>query len=412
MIVITRQDDTRFIAQAYRERLPALSKRLMAQEIKMLSSQHGAHVCLIRQSRTEYDVIFSQESGFLLGELIWDYFGCPEHLIYCEALSDSAHCLLVIIRNGAVYLDKKVLSADIQKELMPILADSYRYDVYTHGDLPLRDVETFGGATFMLPKVMLNTFNHLKKPIFPKLLPSPYFELKSLSDVLRSKYLRRHSKKVVVTMVSVFALVLGWWSFSAKQDTLPTAAPTAYVNLSRYDTALATPSPRLLLSEIATKLSTFYALPGWEAAHINYSNHQFDIQMKSHGGSFWYLTDWAKRHNYQLRVLADGAQLQVPSHISDRLAPKKAVVIQASLDLFLKRMAKVLANDAVHINATRRHGSVNETQMTLDLRALSPDLLDLIGHEFDDLPISLSSINMHFRNGLIDGKIRLSLWGR
>lgn len=413
MVAIQRHDGINFIAHAYREQLVISNKRIAVQELRMLSSQHGQYVCLRRKSRHEFEACFSQQLGYLLGETVWDYLGRPDHLIYCEAIAESAHCFLVVIRNGMVYLDNKILSADVHKELLPIIADTHVYEVYTYGDVPVRDVETFGGATFVLPKKTVCKFHHLKNPLFSQLLPTPQFILKPLPEVLKSNYLRGQSRLTIVTILVLIVVLCGWWIFRSPSESSHEVIKTqAIAQLHPFEKALTSPNPAILISELSQKIDELYLMPGWKVLDLNLKGDEFEVRLQSEGGSLWYLSQWAKQHYYQLNILPDGAMLKFTSFAKKRKMPKYVSSADTSLDQFLQRMQRVLVDNSIHVEGKQKQGGVTETQMTLDLKSLSPDLLVLIGQELNDLPVSLSSVNMHLNNGLIDGKIQLSLWGR
>lgn len=412
MTVIKRKDGTQFISHVYRERMPRMAKRLLVQEIRLLSSQHGSYLCIMRGTKHHLEVAFSQEQGYLLGELVWDYFARPDNLIVCEAIAESAHCILVVIRDGAVYLDTKLLSSDIYDALVPILADDREYEVYTYGDVPVRDTDTFGNATFKLPKKIISKFNHLKVSVFERLTTSPEFELRPLPVMLRSKYLRSHHVAMAIAATAL-VVVGGWWFFGGSTPPQPvdTGVPVL-AQLQSFEVALSSPSPTQLITELGTKIDQLYLIPGWQAARITFNGDKYQVDMHADGGDLWYLTDWAKQHYYDLRITSDGAELTLESHLKKRALPKTYPNMQLAVETFMQRMKHVLATGAVHIDSSGPHGDMQETKFTLDIQELSPDLLDLVGQELGDLPLSLSSIDLRLKDGLIDGKIQLSLWGR
>lgn len=412
MIVIKRDDGVKFIAQVYREPLTVKNKRLLIQELRMLSAQHGQYVCLRRKSRQALEASFSQEPGFLLGELIWDYFGRLNNIIYCEAMSNGAHCLLVVIRHGSVYLANKLSSDQIQKELIPLLADNQVYDIYTYGDVPLRDVETFGGATFTLPKKRVSQFHYLKHPIFPQLLTAQEFELQPLPTALRSRYLRRHDVFAVVAFLFVVVFGSSFWFLATTHSDVNATTAAHFIGSAPYQAALTTPRPVDLLNEVARHIDQLYLIPGWAVSKITYNDGQYAVHMLPKGGDLWYLTQWAKQHYYDFHVTSNGAALQLRSQMPRRVLPKHYASFDKATNVFIHRMEHVLTHRAIHVHESHKHGAMREIRVTLDVEQLSPDLLDLVGQELDDLPISLSAIDLRITDGLIEGKIDLSLWGR
>ncbi len=413
MTVVTRSDGVKFVVQAYRERLLSTHKRLLMQEIRQLSEHHGQYICLMRKVNRDLEAAFSKERGYLLGELVWRHFGSPSNMIYCEAIATGAHCFLVVVSNNLVYLDNKLLLSDIYEELKPLFVDGLMYEVYTYGDVSLRDTDTFGGATFQLPKDKVLKFDHLAKPVFPELRVSAEYELQPLPLVLKSKHLRDYHRIVWVCILLLAAVLLVFWliqpSISSKtQDTVKIQAP----KLSAYEDAMLLPSPESVIDELTQKIGEFYLIPGWEVDTIQVSNQEYVIDLQAHEGSFIYLTDWAKRHYYDFHITPEGVQLKLRSTLPHRQVPGQLNNLQIMLDELMDRMRKILADDAIHVLSTQSHGTLQETRLMIHLDALSPDVLDLVGQELNDLPVSLSSVDLHFKQELIDGKIYLSVWGK
>ena len=409
MIVVTRNDGVKFIAQAYREQLLTLNKRILLQEIRHLSSQQGQFVCFMRNMKRELEAMFSKEQGFLLGELVWDYFGRPDNLIYCEAIANSATCFLVIVRDGSVYFDNKLPCEQVSKEIVSILADNHTYDIYTYGDVPLRDTETFGNATFMLPKKLIGSFNHLKNPVFPTLLTSSEFELQPLPQALRSKYLR-HNRIFVIVSAIVLALITGWVLLSPSH-TVIAPIKTTVVTSSAYEQALTTPAPDRIMSEVSQKIEQLYLLPGWEVVKISYNGGGYDMTLHSDDGDVWYLRNWAQQHAYGFQMTPEGAQLQLTSSLVNRALPTDYAIFQSSMDVLMRRLSQVLPNSAIAVSNMTQFGSIQKTDVTLSLSDVSPDVFNLIGQELSALSLSLSVMDLQLKDGLISGKLQLSLWG-
>lgn len=412
MTIIKRNDGVTFIMQAYREHLQLKNKRQLAQEIELLSTQHGQFINMMRRADSTLEVAMSQKPGYLLGELVWDFFARVDNLIFCEAIADSANCLLVIIRDGSVYLDKRLVSGEIRDEMMPIIADDRSYEVYTFGDVPLRDTDTFGDATFKLPKKIVAKFNHLTQSVFERLLVSPEFELQPLPTILRSRYLR--DNRLALTLVAVLVVMGGGWWFlgSSTPQQSVTQLQQLPQSLQSYQVALTSPTPSAVIDELAEKIDQLYLIPGWKAATITFSGDKFQVEMQAQGGNLWYLTDWAKQHYYDLRMTPRGAELTLKSHLKNRQLQQHYPDSKTVLAEFMQRLSEVLTADAIHVQSSRQQGVMQETRFTLDLKELSPDLLDLVGRELEDLPLSLSSVHLRLKDGLIDGQIELSLWGK
>ena len=71
----------------------------------MLSQSYGEYITLQRKGVFKYEVAFSPDTGYLLGESIWHNFKRPMDMIYCEAIPNTTEAILVIVKEGSVYLD-------------------------------------------------------------------------------------------------------------------------------------------------------------------------------------------------------------------------------------------------------------------------------------------------------------------
>jgi hypothetical protein len=106
MPYITREDGERFIIPSYRDTISANKSSLLKKEVMLLSSNYGEYIVLQKKkSASEYEVAFSADQGYLLGESVWNYFKQPFDMIYCEAIPNTTEAILVIVKSGSVYLD-------------------------------------------------------------------------------------------------------------------------------------------------------------------------------------------------------------------------------------------------------------------------------------------------------------------
>src|SRR5665213_2262909 len=101
---ITREDGEHFVTPSYRDILSAKKASLLKKEILLLSSNYGNFITLHRKNADQFEAAFSNEPGNLLGETVWYYFKRPNDLIYCEAISGTSEAILVIVKNGSVWL--------------------------------------------------------------------------------------------------------------------------------------------------------------------------------------------------------------------------------------------------------------------------------------------------------------------
>src|SRR3990167_990187 len=122
MSTLTRSDGTQFVMQAYRELLTVERHSQLMQTLRQLIDQQGEFIVILKKNQRTVEAVLSKEPGFLFGESIWEFFGKPAHLIYCEFDPTDGEILLVVIQDSVVYLDKKIQPADLRTELLPLFS--------------------------------------------------------------------------------------------------------------------------------------------------------------------------------------------------------------------------------------------------------------------------------------------------
>lgn len=100
MTYISREDGEHFVIPSYRDVLAGKQKNTLKSEIVSLSKSYGEFITLQRKTPTKYEVAFSTERGYLLGESIWHFFGQPLDMVYCEELPGTTDAILVIGKSG------------------------------------------------------------------------------------------------------------------------------------------------------------------------------------------------------------------------------------------------------------------------------------------------------------------------
>src|SRR5688572_11892417 len=105
MPYITREDGEHFVIPSYRDVLVVKQKNQLKKEILLLSQSYGEYITLQKKGGNQYEVAFSPDTGYLLGESIWYHFKRPVDLIYCEAIPNTTEAILVIVKSSSVYLD-------------------------------------------------------------------------------------------------------------------------------------------------------------------------------------------------------------------------------------------------------------------------------------------------------------------
>src|SRR5580704_8291785 len=167
MPYITREDGQHFVIPSYRDVLTVKQKGQLKKDILQLSKSYGEYITLQKKGTQQYEVAFSSDTGYLLGESIWQYFKKPADLIYCEAIPNSTEAILVIVKSGSVYLDGSFPMDSIPEELIIFLTQQNNFEIYTFGDVPISQEPEAGKFSF--ETISVKSFTQLDKPVFPTL---------------------------------------------------------------------------------------------------------------------------------------------------------------------------------------------------------------------------------------------------
>jgi len=414
MATIKRPDDNQFVIQTYRELLHSNKRSFLVQELRLLSEQHGAFVHIEKLPDATVEAVFTNESGYLLAESIWDYLNKPENLIFCEAIEDSQQIVLIVVRSGSILIDTRIAAADLGTELLSILADKQAYQVIVSNNAPLSDVPAEDHV--VLPMEAIDSFERLEGPILPLIPLQAQYCVQPLKLALRSARLTVNPVVAVSMATGLFiAIIVGaWWLLPTTRPENPVrlvavrVAPNPY---AAYNKALLSASPQALLSELAKNVSHMTLIPGWAVANITFNNNIYLVRVKPDGGNLQMLAKWAKQNHYEYRITSNGPELLAKSQLISRHDPAKIYPSQQVLTLLIDRLDQLLNQQAVAIGAQQQQGKAIMTPITVNLHSVSPKFLEMIALELGGLPITLNSLNVNVGAGMIAGTIQLSVWG-
>jgi len=416
MSSLNRPDGVHFVMQPYRERIAIGKRSVMIQRIRLLSEQHGQYVLLSSLGQEAIEAIFSKESGYLLGETIWNYFQKPAYLIFCERLSkESNQVLLVIVRANEIYLDTLVDNEKLRTELVPLMTMQESFRIITCGDVSLSPIEEPG--RFVLPKNIVQSFEVIKGQVFKSLPVLTNARLETLLLALKSRLLGSRISPTIIASSSALILSVVWWIYAVtppreevvihKQEA--PKADLAYLDFYR---ALKTPAPNQQLTELAQTIQKFYTLPGWQASTIAYDGLQYHIQLERMGGALEWLTQWAVNQNYGFNFSSKGAEVAVLSELSERPRPKAVYSLPQVMASLIDQLDLLSLNPSIMISDSKIFGQTKSRIVTINFTDVSPDTLVLIGDTLgSNLPLAISAINVNVRNGLLSGSVQLSVWG-
>lgn len=411
MAYITREDGEHFVIPSYRDVLSAKKESLLKREITLLSQDYGEYITLQRKSANQYEIAFSNEPGYLLGESIWNYFKRPQDLVYCEAIPNTFEAILVIVKSGSVFLDGSFPIDSIPDELLIFRSQQNNFDIYTYGDVPISQVSEEGKFAFNTASV--KSFKVLDKPVFPTLPVSKAFQLQLVSNVLKSKGIGvLPLKKILLGVVLLGLAYVAYQYFSTHEKELPQVILNVSNPYQGYVNAMSTPNPADEIHWLANESVLLNSIPGWQIVTMDYANGQLRAGLMSQGGRTNLLYDWARQNNAAVDITTNGIYLVTSQNFSSRY-PVTISQLNRVMATIVDALSYVYPGNNLTLKEAQDKGKYIERQFTINFNNITPDMLDLIGRQLRNLPLVLMKVtlNISSTNGSLSGSIDLKALG-
>jgi hypothetical protein len=410
MPILRRDDGVLFVLQPYRELLKAKSAALLKREFYLLSQQYGIYSRIFRQADGRFEAVFARDPGYLLGETVWQYFGKPQDLLYCEALPEKDQALVVIVRNGNVYLDAKLSYAQLLDELTPLQAGPANFAVYLYGDVPISKVSAKN--KFTLENERVKSFMQLETPVWQALLVQEHLSLVSIEQAVTELKLNQRTYQVIAAIIAIIILSGIWIWFSNGSNISVTTQQQTIDPAQQYVQALTTADPAVQLQQIAKQLAVVYNITGWIPTSITYNENSMQVELHTLGGPIKNLLQWAEQQNKNVTLTPNGAQLTLPLAVTMRQPSRTISSTQQIIATLVDRMMQVMPTKSVQIATTTPRGIYSETAVAITLtNGVSPDVLSLVGKALAGLPVNLAGGTFALNNGLLTGTLQLTLLG-
>lgn len=411
MAYITRDDGERFVIPSYRDTLRTKKPSLLKREITLLATNYGDFATIQKKGKDEFEVAFSTDSGYLLGETVWAYFDRPRDLIYCEALPNTNEAILVIVKGGSVYLDGSFPIDSITEELVIFKTQKNEFDIYIYGDVPISQSKDEGKIFFDASSV--HSFNLLPEPVFQKLPIIKTFQLQLIDVVLKSQGVGVFPIKPLLFFVVLIGIIwAGWGMLRTHKVELPPSLIGVVNPYQVYVSSLSTPSPDKQIQVIVDQIVQLLSMPGWFADSITYKNGLSQASVKSNGGRTDALLAWANNNNANVEIQATGIFINLNSTLNNRPPPTTINKIRDVLASLIDRLSYVIPGNPIKIGTSENQGQYLQTSLSIEFSDISLTTLALIGKQFKGLPLVLSSAMITMNNGFVSGSIALTVLGK
>ncbi len=415
MPYITREDGERFIIPSYRDILSAKKPSLLKKEIVLLSANYGEYINLQKKTANQFEITFSPDPGYLLGECVWNYFKRPYDMIYCEAIANSNEAILVIVKSGSVYLDGSFSIDSIPEELVIFKTQQNNFSVYVSGDVPIS--ETPEDGKFSFDSTSIRSFQVLDAPIFPTLPAVKAFQLQAVDIALKAYGIGVIPIKKIVIGLAVLAAGFIAYTFitSHPKEIEIVAVVAAPINpYAGFQSDLSSPDPATQISSLNNAIIFLNTIPGWKPDTLVYKSgipSTARVHYLSEGARMSVLMDWAARYNEKLEIQPDGVYITMNLYDSRRASPMTINRFQDVIASIIDRLSYVLPGNVLTYGPIVSKRSYIQAPLHIKITSLSPFEFDLIGKSLANLPLVLNDMQISLDNSSISGTINLTALG-
>jgi hypothetical protein len=398
MPILRRDDGLQFIIQPYREILNVERVGVLKKKIRMLASDYGGNLCIFQTPDRNLEIVFSRDSGPLLGESVWNYLKRPNNLIYCEALFERNRALMVIVKNGVILLDASISYSAVMEELASLDTVNQKYDIYVYGDVPLVKSKSEGDREGVaLEDQCVRSFNKLDESLFMKLPVYDEARLQPLELALNSPYLGKSYKAFLVQPIR-------------EQIAAVQKATDPFLG---FYSSLTRPYPEDQLVEFASMEKLLMSLPpGWDSGKISFDGNKYDMEVIFAGGSMAMIREWMGKNHFEFPFATDKMPITVMSKLQPRPAVKIIYSIDDTLTVLIDKTNVILGEDGkVEYGGMVDNGSYHEANLNIHVNNVFVGILFLIGNELNKLPATIYAMDMKIKDGLYTGDIKIKVFG-
>lgn len=419
MPILRRDDGLQFITHPYREVLNVERVGVLKKKIRMLANEYGGNLCIFQTPDRNLEIVFSRDSGLLVGESVWNYFKRPNNLIYCEELFERSRVLVVIVKNGVVLIDASISHFEVMEELASLDTVNQKYDIYVYGNVPLvkskAEVESEG---FALEDQCVRSFNKLDESLFMKLPAYDEARLQPLELALNSPYLGKSGvTPMVIGMFAIAAIFAGRHIYKAFL-VQPIREQIAAVQRSEdpflgFYSSLTRPYPEDQLIEFASMEKLLMSLPpGWESGKISFDGNKYDMEVLFAGGSMAMIRDWMQKNHFDFSFATDKMAITVMSKLQPRPSVKIIYSLDDALTVLIDKTNVILGeNGKVGYGGMVDNGSYHEAIINIHVDNVFVGVLFMIGGELNKLPATIYAMDMKVTDGLYTGDIKIKVFG-
>ena len=413
MPYITREDGERFVIPSYRDTITARKTSVLKREVSVLSANYGEYIALQRKSASEYEIAFSPDAGYLLGECVWDNFKRPYDMIYCEAIPNTGEAYLVIVKSGTVYLDGTFPIDSISEELVIFKTQQNNFSIYISGDVPIS--ETPEDGKFSFDESSISSFEVLPDPVFPTLPVVKAFQLQPADVILKNYGIGTLPIKQVAIVIILLGIAYMVYGYVTSNKQLPEAFTIVAVNpYQGYLDALSSPDPVRDIRNTLNAIQLLYTIPGWTPSSFGFElgfPARLHATLTTEGGHAQLLLDWAHRNNAKVDITPAGGTVVLDMATGKREQPTVIYPIQSLIATMLDRFSYLLPPGAVVVGTFPDRKPWKNGSITITFTSVSPFVVDMIAQYIQGLPLVTTKFSGTLVDNTISGTISFNALG-
>lgn len=411
MAFITREDGVNFVIPSYREVFTAKNKSTIKKDVLALSKSYGEYITMQKKGENQYEVAFSPDLGYLLGETVWYNFNRPNDLIYCEALPNSTDAILVIVKNGSVYLDGRFPIDNIAEELVIFLSQENHFNIYIYGDVPISKNPEPGKFSFEESSV--ESFNILAEPVFEKLPLIKAYRFETVNVVLKAYGIGVIPLNIIAAVAGVLIVGYLFYNYMTREKPKPVEVVMEPNPLQEYVDALTSPAPEKSMDALVQGLKQFLTIPGWNLKNVTFNGTSIEGNIVSPGVSLKSLQEWCGRNDATMSISTNGVLVARAFNITPRLKPTKIYPVKQAIMIFIDRLLKVYPGNHITMTNNPVTGPYINTAINIDIVDATPQTLALLGKQFEGLPFILSKVSLSKSDSnLFNGSVTVNALGK
>lgn len=413
MSYIAREDGEHFVIPSYRDVLTAKSTTAVKKEVMTLSQSYGEYITMQRKGQLQFEIAFSPDVGYLLGETVWYKFNRPVDMIYCEAIPNSTEAILVIVKNGSVYLDGSFPVDNIPEELVIFLTQQNNFEIFIYGDVPIAATSTEGKFSFDDSSV--KSFTVLDEPVFNSLPLIAAYHLQPVDVTLKAVGIGGLPIQAVFIGIGGMILAMLTYSYVISpmfEEKKTQEIPMEVNPFAAYVSALNSTAPDEAMKAMLDELLVLQRAPGWYPVKMEYKTDTISATMFTQSGNMQKLYDFSQKNNLAITTKQAGVILSVKPKFAKRNKPKVIYPLKEVIITLIDKLFATNPNYALfNISDTKASGPFANSKITVRVQNLTPDIMVFMARQLEGLPLTIDSFSVNVHDGLLTGQFVIYAYG-